>query len=112
MLLCLGFVPVKDVDVFYLKNKEKIFDLNIECSELLLKYFMNTYLFGSNLADETERFDNYDIKIWNVFLRIKNGIPGTNNRAERWNITFNGRTCFKAPKYSLFYNLTFEKRRN
>jgi hypothetical protein len=50
----------------------------------MLAYFERTYLGVVNPSTNQRKSPRYPVSMWNVFERVKDGLPRTNNAAESW----------------------------
>ena len=84
MLPSLAFVPEEDV---------------VDCYNILMTdfpesalnvavYFEETYI-GKRLPDNSRRIPPFPIRIWNIFERVREQLPRTNNAVEGWHNPLN-----------------------
>lgn len=104
-VLSLAFVPPNKVVEYFLKVKYFICKNNITDMEDFLKYIESVYI--GKFDEMSNKFiaSVFDIELWNVFLRVKNGIPRTSNNAEAWHKNWNKRNEIPHPNIArLIYN--------
>jgi hypothetical protein len=85
-LKCLAFVPVDDV----IKAFTCIKELADNQLDDFMNYFENTYIGKKKNAESTKRqVPMFPIRLWNVYDRVLNDEPRTNNGIEAWHSAFN-----------------------
>ena len=95
MLASLAFVPENDV----------IDSFNILMGEFpqsafnVAKYFEDSYI-GKRLPDHTRRTSPFPIRLWNMYTRMLNNMPRTNNCVEGWHNAFKSGICHAHPSFS------------
>jgi hypothetical protein len=83
---CLAFVPVDDV----IKAFTCIKELADNQLDDFMNYFENTYIGKKKNAESTKRqVPMFPIRLWNVYDRVLNDEPRTNNGIEAWHSAFN-----------------------
>ena len=105
MLPSLAFVPEQDVmDCF------NILMANFPESALgVATYFEDNYI-GKRLPNNSRRITPFPIRIWNMYERVRQQLPRTNNVVEGWNNAFNPSVGYSHPSVSkLFKSLQREQ---
>ena len=98
MLPSLAFVPEEDV---------------VDCYNILMTdfpesalnvavYFEETYI-GKRLPDNSRRIPPFPIRIWNIFERVREQLPRTNNAVEGWHNALNSSIGCSHPSVSKLF---------
>ena len=104
-LCALAFVPVSDVPNAFLQLKSLA--QKVPGIDSLFDYFENTFIGGlrANTRVGARKPALFPAKIWNVYERVLDNLPRTNNSVEGWHHVFDKSVNCHHPDVYHFINL-------
>ena len=99
MLTALAFVPVDEVIKVFEAIEEEMSDE----FHTIVDYFEDTYI--GRLRRHRRAKPTFDLHIWNVYSRVTQDLPRTNNAVEGWNRKMQSAVSCQHPNLWKFFNI-------